>query len=516
MGLTVLPFTGTEVIDVPANLPINAQTGSMAVVQSPFNLYIYDGSSWRIGNSENFLPSVDVATTANIVLSGEQTIDGVLTSVSNVLVKNQSLGQNNGIYVSGAGAWTRRSDANTGAALVAISVWVTSGTANINTAWNQIVNNIVLGTTVLTFVQTDAEATNFVDLTSNQNSIGGNKTFTGNTTLKGSTILGNASANYVTVSGVASNSSPIVAATGSDSNVSLNLATKAAGAFNFLTETSVQQFRITDTASAVNYISVTGAITTAAPVLSTVGSDTNISLTIAPKGSGSILLPNTVNLSALSASLPLQTDSSKNIVSSQIVLTTGVTGVLPIANGGSNSSTALNNGSIMISAAGAIVEQTALTASRVVVSDPGGLPISATTTVTELGYVHGVTSAIQTQLDLKAPLANPTFTGTVTAAATTFSGINVYGYQYSAPSTGNSITMTKSYLLIHAAGTLAALTVVLPATPVAGQKATFASDVVITALTVTGTTDTVLTSLVAGGYATFMYESTNSTWFRIG
>lgn len=37
-----------------------------------------------------------------------------------------------------------------------------------------------------------------------------------------------------------------------------------------------------------------------------------------------------------------------------------------------------------------------------------------TTTGTELGYVHGVTSAIQTQLDLKAPLAGPTFTGTVT------------------------------------------------------------------------------------------------------
>ena len=38
----------------------------------------------------------------------------------------------------------------------------------------------------------------------------------------------------------------------------------------------------------------------------------------------------------------------------------------------------------------------------------------ATLTTTELNYVDGVTSAIQTQLDTKAPLANPTFTGTVT------------------------------------------------------------------------------------------------------
>ena len=38
----------------------------------------------------------------------------------------------------------------------------------------------------------------------------------------------------------------------------------------------------------------------------------------------------------------------------------------------------------------------------------------ATLTTTELNYVDGVTSAIQTQIDTKAPLASPTFTGTVT------------------------------------------------------------------------------------------------------
>ncbi len=36
---------------------------------------------------------------------------------------------------------------------------------------------------------------------------------------------------------------------------------------------------------------------------------------------------------------------------------------------------------------------------------------------TELQYLNGVTSAVQTQLDAKAPLASPTFTGTVTVAA---------------------------------------------------------------------------------------------------
>lgn len=42
----------------------------------------------------------------------------------------------------------------------------------------------------------------------------------------------------------------------------------------------------------------------------------------------------------------------------------------------------------------------------------GGTAVSAT--AAELNHVDGVTSAIQTQLDAKAPLASPTFTGTLT------------------------------------------------------------------------------------------------------
>ena len=50
------------------------------------------------------------------------------------------------------------------------------------------------------------------------------------------------------------------------------------------------------------------------------------------------------------------------------------------------------------------------------------LGISSTVSSTEIGYVDGVTSAIQTQLDAKAPLAAPAFTGTATAVNLTVSG----------------------------------------------------------------------------------------------
>lgn len=46
----------------------------------------------------------------------------------------------------------------------------------------------------------------------------------------------------------------------------------------------------------------------------------------------------------------------------------------------------------------------AITANRALISDANGLPTHAATTATEIGYVNGVTSAIQTQLNAKASL----------------------------------------------------------------------------------------------------------------
>jgi hypothetical protein len=85
------------------------------------------------------------ATTANITLSGEQTIDGVLTSASRILVKNQSTQSENGIYVTAAGAWARSSDANLAAELEGAAVTVQQGTANANTTWIQTTDGITLG-----------------------------------------------------------------------------------------------------------------------------------------------------------------------------------------------------------------------------------------------------------------------------------------------------------------------------------------------------------------------------------
>ena len=95
-----------------------------------------------------------VATTANITLSGEQTIDGFTTSLSRVLVKNQTLPANNGIYLSSPTAWTRTTDANTWNQLVSAYVFVEEGTINGDTGWVCTVDpGGTLGVTAVTWVQ---------------------------------------------------------------------------------------------------------------------------------------------------------------------------------------------------------------------------------------------------------------------------------------------------------------------------------------------------------------------------
>lgn len=124
--------------------------------------------------------SCQLATTANITLSGEQTIDGVLTSSSRVLVKNQSTASQNGIYVSAAGAWTRATDADTSAEVTSgLFTFITDGTlttGNKSTGWTLTTPDpITLGSTSLAFTQFSGAgtytATGGVTLTGTQFSI---------------------------------------------------------------------------------------------------------------------------------------------------------------------------------------------------------------------------------------------------------------------------------------------------------------------------------------------------------
>lgn len=94
------------------------------------------------------------ATTANITLSGEQTIDGVSCVTSDrVLVKNQTTGSENGIYVVDTGAWTRDLDCDgTNDLRSGTLVRVNQGSSNAG-GWFQLSTSdpITIGTTSLTW-----------------------------------------------------------------------------------------------------------------------------------------------------------------------------------------------------------------------------------------------------------------------------------------------------------------------------------------------------------------------------
>lgn len=106
------------------------------------------GWSWKI--------PVRAATTANITLSGAQSIDGVsVIAGDRVLVKNQTTASANGIYVAAAGAWSRSTDFDTAAEALLATAFVSEGTTQGNSGWTMTTDApITLGTTSLVFAQT--------------------------------------------------------------------------------------------------------------------------------------------------------------------------------------------------------------------------------------------------------------------------------------------------------------------------------------------------------------------------
>jgi len=82
-----------------------------------------------------------------------------------------------------------------------------------------------------------------------------------------------------------------------------------------------------------------------------------------------------------------------------------------------NTITNIENADIKAAAAIAVSKLAATTASRALVSDASGFVSAATTTATELGYVNGVTSAIQAQLDATASKVADGDKGDITVSA---------------------------------------------------------------------------------------------------
>ena len=91
--------------------------------------------------------------------------------------------------------------------------------------------------------------------------------------------------------------------------------------------------------------------------------------------------------------------------------------------------------------------------------------VALTATATELNYVDGVTSAIQTQLNNKAPIASPTFTGTVAGVTKTHVGLGNVDNTSDANKPVSTATQTALDLKAPIASPTFTGTVTLPGAP---------------------------------------------------
>lgn len=141
----------TQVVDV-ANQRITSVGSPSSGTDAANKTYvdnIAQGLTWKA--------AARVASTGNVtVASPGTTIDGVtLTNGDRVLLKNQTTGSENGIYVfNGSGsAMTRAADADSSAEVVAgTALSIAEGTVNADVTFVLVTNNpITLGSTTLTF-----------------------------------------------------------------------------------------------------------------------------------------------------------------------------------------------------------------------------------------------------------------------------------------------------------------------------------------------------------------------------
>lgn len=117
------------------------------------------GLSWK--------DSVRAATTANGTLATDfengDLLDGVtLATGDRILIKDQTSGAENGIYVVAAsGAPARATDADSAADLIGATVTITEGTTNADLVYRLVTDNVTLDTTALSFTQLGGGGTTY-------------------------------------------------------------------------------------------------------------------------------------------------------------------------------------------------------------------------------------------------------------------------------------------------------------------------------------------------------------------
>jgi len=259
---SVTPLNFAQYSSVPTNpVSVTGGTGSSATLNITYGL----GTSYSITNAGS-----GYVEQPTLTISGQTSGSGATayaTVGSDATIR--SIGANL-LLNSVSGTQLQASDLGGASSIV---WWGFAGSASSNGTMTQRVvgggTNIAMGLI--------AKGTGTIDFATN-NSI---------STLQMRVSPTASAVNYVQVTGGATGSNPIISTQGSDASRGLGITSKSTGNIGFYSGGAAYlQLLINGSNSAVNYMQVTGAVTGAAPTLNVGGTDTNIDLNIITKGTG--------------------------------------------------------------------------------------------------------------------------------------------------------------------------------------------------------------------------------------
>jgi hypothetical protein len=283
--------------------------------------------------------------------------------------------------------------------------------------------------------------------------------------------------NYLQLTGSATGNGPRLLAQGTDADVRINYITKGSGSHTFATDANAGtvQFNIARTASAVNYVQVTGAATGAPsqPIISAQGSDANINIALQGKGTGSAVLLDSGGGSTLRA-IPRATGGD-----------TWVDVCRSVGGVSLQASSAVTNGALIFQSKGTGAIDLAAGSSGVNISN-GGTVTAITRTNAGSGYTSFPTPAITAPTTAGGVQATATVTNmfaagvTIAGGGTGYTVGNVLTVSGGTPQTAVQLTVSTV-----SAGVITAVTIstagaytALPTNPVSvtggtGSSATF-------------------------------------------
>ena len=394
--------------------------------------------------------SVVAGTTANITLSGTQTIDGVvLIAGDRVLVKNQTTTANNGLYLCAAGSWTRTTDMDTWAEVPGAYVFVEQGTTLADTGWVCTSDaGGTIGVTAIVWAQFSGAGSGVSSINFGTTGLTPSSVTTGAVTVAGTLAVANGG------TGINSFGTGIATFLGTPSSANL------AAALTDETGTGVAVFATNPvlvtpnlgTPSAAVLTSATGlplssGVTGQLPVANggtgtaspNIVAGTNVTVTgtwpnqtIAASGSSG-------TVTSVAATVPsvFSVSGSPITTSGTLALTYSGT-ALPVVNGGTGQ-TSYTDGQLLIgNTTGSTLTKTTLTAGSgiTITNGSGAITIASSggasaATPTVLGTVYGITPAGTAAVALGYQAA------TTTTSAT---GVTAIGYQAGQNNTSNNVT----------------------------------------------------------------------------